>query len=148
MKSGLKTLEHRISETTGRDPELDGMIAATLDVAAGDYTSSVDTCLSLIGSVLPEWHWHVGHGPTGILPYASLTKATGSDSASELRVEATAANDVTTRTNPAACALCLRSSPDACDPLRISQERRSRSHPEIERTGACRRVQRSDSLRA
>ncbi|MGI9414847.1 MAG: hypothetical protein ACR2PM_14325 [Hyphomicrobiales bacterium] len=74
---------------------MDHAIAETIDPAAGgnpvrDYTSSVDTCLSLIGAALPDWHWHVGHGPSGILPYASLTRTTGPDDAATLRVEATA----------------------------------------------------------
>ena len=51
------------------------------------YTSSVDACLDLIGSTLPKWHWHVGHGPRGILPYASLTC---DEAGPAIRVEATA----------------------------------------------------------
>ena len=96
MRSKLEALERRIGETTGQDRELDRAIAETIDRgvpgdAVRDYTSSVDTCLALIGAVLPDWHWHVGHGPSGILPYASLTKASGPDDAAALRVEASAA---------------------------------------------------------
>jgi len=96
MESKLEDLESRISETTGQDRDLDHLIAATFDSLAdghpvGGYTSSVDTCLTLIGSILPEWHWHVGHGPSGILPYASLRKKTNLSDATQLRVEATAA---------------------------------------------------------
>ena len=74
----LRDLEDRISRATGLDPELDCAIHDALDPAAADgavppYTASVDACLLLIGKALPEWHWHVGHGPNGILPYALLT---------------------------------------------------------------------------
>jgi hypothetical protein len=36
------------------------------------FTSSIDLCVSLIERVLPGWHWHVGFGPKGVLPYASV----------------------------------------------------------------------------
>ena len=29
-------------------------------------------CSDLVKRVLPGWHWHVGYGPEGVLPYASL----------------------------------------------------------------------------
>ena len=95
MKSKLEGLESQISEAKGQDRDLDHVIAATIDSVSGghparNYTSSVDTCLTLIGSILPEWHWHVGHGPSGILPYASLSKRTSLGDATQLRVEASA----------------------------------------------------------
>ena len=90
----LRLLERRIIKATGKDRDLDELIASTLaatdvDQPLPDYTSSVDTCIALIGSILPEWHWHVGHGPRGIVPYASLRKATN-PSGDDLRVEANA----------------------------------------------------------
>ena len=96
MSSHLQALERRIAKATGQDRDLDRAIADTIDRDARDdtmpgYTSSVDTCLALIGTVLPDWHWHVGHGPSGILPYASLSKTTGPDDEMPLRVEASAA---------------------------------------------------------
>ena len=95
MTSKLRALEKRIAGATGQDRDLDRAIAETVDIdraggAGHDYTASVDTCLSLIGRVLPDWHWHVGHGPTGILPYASLSKTSGLDEETPLRVEASA----------------------------------------------------------
>ena len=96
MSSHLQALERRIAKATGQDRDLDRAIAETIDPdAQGDtvpgYTSSVDTCLALIVAVLPDWHWHVGHGPSGILPYASLLNTSGADDETALRVEASAA---------------------------------------------------------
>ena len=96
MTSQLQTLEWRIAGATGQDRDLDHAIAETVDHGAPDsgvhgYTSSVDTCLSLIGAVLPDWHWHVGHGPNGILPYASLSKDSSLEEGGSVRVEASAA---------------------------------------------------------
>ncbi len=91
----LVALETQLAKATGHDQDLDEAIAETI-VPAGHkivrrkYTSSVDACLCLIGTTLPGWHWHVGHGPTGILPYAALTKSANRDGDVQLRVEATA----------------------------------------------------------
>ena len=94
MVSALKELETRIAATTGPDRDLDRVLATALPGAAAaggtpGYTSSVDECLGLIGAVLPAWHWHIGHGPAGILPYASLSRS-GDGADEELRVEASA----------------------------------------------------------
>ncbi len=94
MTSALKEFEARVARTTGPDKELDRavfqVLAGSTDAnEAPGYTSSVDECIRLIGAVLPDWHWHVGHGPRGILPYASLSKAKNPDHR-ELRVEASA----------------------------------------------------------
>ena len=76
---GLGTFDH-----------LDGEIARHLDNAFGElvsplpYTSSVDTCIGLIDRVMPGWHWHVGYGPKGVMPYAALKNG-------NKRYEATAA---------------------------------------------------------
>ena len=87
-KGELIKLQDRIAAATGRDDALDGMVRdlledPTVPVAAVTYTGSVDACIALIGRVLPHWHWHVGHGPSGILPYAVLTE----DAAPERRFE-------------------------------------------------------------
>ena len=76
---GLRRLEGRIARATGADSGLDRAIREALDGAAPadgvpPYTASVDACLALIGRALPGWHWHVGWGPGGILPYASLSR--------------------------------------------------------------------------
>ena len=78
-KDELIKLQDRIAAATGRDDDLDRLIGRVLDdppgaVDAINYTGSVDACIALIGRVLPHWHWHVGHGPSGILPYAVLTE--------------------------------------------------------------------------
>ena len=89
---GVKGLQGKISRATGSDARLDHAIRDTLDPAASrdsvpPYTASVDACLVLIGTTLPKWHWHVGHGPDGVLPYASLTCE---EADPVIRVEATA----------------------------------------------------------
>lgn len=97
MTSELETLQDRISTATGQDRALDLVIATTIDSVSCDpatnpapnYTSSVDTCVKLIGSILPDWHWHVGYGAGGVLPYASLSRLTPKDGSAEHFVEAT-----------------------------------------------------------
>ena len=90
----LQKLESRIIAVTGQDRELDRLLTATL--ANGkrggsvlEYSSSVDACLALVGEILPGWHWHIGHGPDGVLPYAALRKDIGTTD-DELNVEAIA----------------------------------------------------------
>ena len=83
MKPDLNEVLGRVKAATGADRELDRLITAAVEpVSIGlqqkAYTSSVDDCLRLIAILLPDWHWHVGHGPDGILPYAALSKSTGS----------------------------------------------------------------------
>jgi hypothetical protein len=48
----------------------------------------VDSCIALFRRVLPGWHWHIGHGPRGILPYAAVSKA--ADEPGGIRLEAIA----------------------------------------------------------
>lgn len=94
-RSKLKALERLIGDATGAGPKLDMSIASTLGgIAAGadvpNYTSSVDSCIQLIADHLPHWHWHIGHGPAGIVPYASLRRDTGAGGVKGLRIEASA----------------------------------------------------------
>ena len=77
MTAVLEDLLEKIAGATGADAALDRLIADRLEPgtppeAVPDYTASVDSCLALIGRVLPGWAWHVGFGPRGILPYATL----------------------------------------------------------------------------
>ena len=77
MTAEHEDLLKRIAAATGADAELDRLIAERLEGPdppdpVPDYTASVDSCLGLIGRVLPGWHWHVGFGPRGIFPYATL----------------------------------------------------------------------------
>ena len=77
MAGGLTELLKRIEGATGAERALDRRIAEILDrpdavEEVPDYTASVDHCIALIGRVLPHWAWHVGYGPRGILPYATL----------------------------------------------------------------------------
>lgn len=93
MKPDLAKLGSRIEQATGPSDQMDQAISAAFDgddkdSAVPAYTASVDACIALIQRVLPAWHWHVGHGPMGIVPYASMTQNT--KSADPLHVEATA----------------------------------------------------------
>lgn len=101
MKRRLADLKQRLERATGPDPAIDRAIADALAGRIGDdaganpgrrYTGSVDDCLALVAQALPGWHWHVGHGPDGVLPYAALSRtppgATGN--ADETRVESSA----------------------------------------------------------
>ena len=38
-----------------------------------DHTASVDHSVDLLHALLPDWHWHIGRGARGIMPYASLS---------------------------------------------------------------------------
>ncbi len=77
MARELEDLLKRIEGVTGADRDLDRRIGQGLDRLGAsdqmpDYTASVDHCIALIGRILPHWAWHVGYGPRGILPYATL----------------------------------------------------------------------------
>ena len=83
-KSKLAALSRSLAAATGSDRALDAAIAETLDAPEATYSSSVDACLDLLHRVLPGWGWHVGYGPLGILPYATVQRG-------EARFEASAA---------------------------------------------------------
>jgi hypothetical protein len=77
----LTSLLRRIEAATGADRALDAAIEQALapphaegrSEAPPDYTASIDRCLDLVHALLPHWHWHIGRGARGILPYASLS---------------------------------------------------------------------------
>ena len=88
----LRNLERRMADATGSDWDLDRAVATTIaglgaEDPVPDYSASVDACIALIGAALPKWHWHVGHGPTGIIPYASLSRDSDKEDGSHIRVE-------------------------------------------------------------
>ncbi|CCQ75078.1 hypothetical protein [Magnetospira sp. QH-2] len=67
----------RLEKATGGNRELDRALRDAWDPAEqGDppYTESVDACLALVKKVLPGWHWHVGWGASGFLPYAMISR--------------------------------------------------------------------------
>ena len=73
----LTDLEARITAATGPDAALDAAIAAALGAnlsggQAPGATASVDRCLDLVHRHLPDWHWHVGFGVTGIVMVSLL----------------------------------------------------------------------------
>jgi hypothetical protein len=77
----LAALLDRIEAATGADRALDAAIEQALAPphAEGpsrtppDYTASVDHCLDLLHALLPDWHWHIGRGARGIMPYVTLS---------------------------------------------------------------------------
>ncbi len=76
MASSLQSLEDRIQSANGADRDLDADIEHALrgpSDAPPDYTASIDRCLDLFHEVLPNWHWHLGRGAAGVMPYASLS---------------------------------------------------------------------------
>ena len=93
MKTNLATLQHLVSKAVGASDQIDQEICLAFDddrdgQKLTPYTASVDECITLISRVLPDWHWHVGHGPMGVIPYASMTQNNGEDGS--IHVEATA----------------------------------------------------------
>ena len=94
-RTKLIELESRIAAATGQDRNLDTLVSTTLAAhektdGIPDYTSSVDACLALIAEILPDWHWHIGHGPDGILPYAALRNQNDLDDDTQLSFTASA----------------------------------------------------------
>lgn len=78
-RAALKSLLTRLAAANGRDHELDSAIAEHLDNLSGGasvpaYTASVDRCLELLRHCLPDWHWHLGYGASGVLPYAVVAR--------------------------------------------------------------------------
>ena len=76
----LHLLLERLRQAEGHDVLLDRAIAQDLDVLAPtaqapEYTASVDRCLELLHRLLPAWHWHLGYGATGVMPYAFVSDA-------------------------------------------------------------------------
>ena len=93
MTDDVAGLEKKIGNASGPSDDIDRAIAAALDGDANKdvpppYTASVDECIALVKRILPDWHWHLGHGPLGIVPYASMTQNDGEDGS--IHVEATA----------------------------------------------------------
>ncbi len=89
MSADIADLLARVRAATGHDVDLDAAIDAELPLDGADapaYTASVDACLALIGHALPGWHWHVGYGAKGVMPYARVSDRTNTH-----RAEATAA---------------------------------------------------------
>ncbi len=79
MQTEISHLLARVRAATGHDVDLDTAIDAELPLDGGDapaYTASVDACLALIGQALPGWHWHVGYGAKGVMPYARVSDRT------------------------------------------------------------------------
>jgi hypothetical protein len=77
--STIQGLLKRVEAALGADRDLDRAIAAALDPGAApaavpDYTGSIPACLALFMARLPGWRWHLGWGPTGVLPYARATR--------------------------------------------------------------------------
>lgn len=105
----LTDLIARLAAATGPDPALDQDIAQTLGGGntAGErpaYTASIDRCFDLLHQVAPGWHWHVGFGVTGLLPYASLALG-------PRRFEASAATVPLALLNVIVRAACARANP-------------------------------------
>lgn len=93
MPITLEDLESLIDGATGPSDRLDREIAAVIEGSDGNsripaYTASVDECIALVKNTLPEWHWHLGHGPMGIVPYASMSR--DDKDANEILVQASA----------------------------------------------------------
>ncbi|MDJ0608631.1 MAG: hypothetical protein QNJ67_06605 [Kiloniellales bacterium] len=75
----LGKLLERVRTATGADRSLDSALVDRFGAEPGAeenpprYTASTDLCIALVHRVMPGWHWHVGYGPKGILPYATVS---------------------------------------------------------------------------
>ena len=93
MAIDVADLAKKIGNASGPSENIDQAICAALDMDTSKditppYTGSVDECIALVKRILPDWHWHLGHGPLGIVPYATMTRDDGADGS--IHVEATA----------------------------------------------------------
>lgn len=70
----LETLDRLLEGAHGADPAIDRAVVAAFGAGeSGDgYSASLERCTALLERVLPGWSWHVGSGPSGVLPYARL----------------------------------------------------------------------------
>ena len=89
----MANVERLIGDAVGPSEEIDKEIGLIFDGRqAGEkpvaYTGSVDECIRLLSRLLPEWHWHVGHGPMGVVPYASMTRNSGEDGSVHMEASA------------------------------------------------------------
>ncbi len=75
----LAKLLAQVRSVTGADRALDAAVVACFGAEPDEeedpphYTASTDLCIALVHRVMPGWHWHVGYGPKGILPYATVS---------------------------------------------------------------------------
>lgn len=76
-------LAERLEAATGMDAGLDDTLAQCLSLPVSDYTGSVDAVRSLVATVLPGWHLHVGFDVSGVFPYAAIAQG-------DIHVEASA----------------------------------------------------------
>lgn len=94
MRFGLPKLLDLLASAKGSDRELDQAIADILDHStspAPEYIASVLECIRLLARALPDWHWHIGYGARGIMPYVTLSNLVGDvDGPTRQRVEVTA----------------------------------------------------------
>jgi hypothetical protein len=76
MEDGAEPLARLLATASGADPAIDRAVAATFGAEDGEggWSASVEHCVALLGRVLPGWSWHVGWGPSGVVPYARLRR--------------------------------------------------------------------------
>jgi len=76
MDGTSEPLRALLAGASGADPAIDRAVAATFGVEGGEggWSASVERCVALLGRVLPGWSWHVGWGPSGVVPYARLRR--------------------------------------------------------------------------
>ncbi|MEJ5233153.1 MAG: hypothetical protein WHV64_13205 [Geminicoccaceae bacterium] len=73
MEPGIEALGRALEGANGADPGIDRAVAAAFGgEAEAGWSGSVERCLELLARVLPGWSWHLGWGPSGVLPYARL----------------------------------------------------------------------------
>lgn len=65
-------LSKQLDAVTGADRQLDADIALAFRAPDAGYTGSIDACRSLFARCLPDCRLHLGHGASGVFPYASI----------------------------------------------------------------------------
>jgi len=81
MRPSLEEFEKRIGVATASDTDLDRVILRTFGHEAEDaiprYTPSVYSCIDMVWSAFPGWHWQIGCRPLGIMPFDTMSKPDG-----------------------------------------------------------------------
>ncbi len=76
MKTLLEMLDRLLEGARGADPAIDRAVVAAFGATEDGegYSASLERCTALLERALPGWSWHVGWGPSGVLPYARLRR--------------------------------------------------------------------------
>ncbi len=74
MTGEWEELERRLWAAGGSDGDLDHCLAERFLLRERAFTASVEDARALVAEALPDWRLHLGHGASGVFPYALLAR--------------------------------------------------------------------------